>query len=298
MTTNAFDQIKGDKTFEADVNKAVTFDDIRELAHRAAERSGLIRRDESGRFVSTQPQQETRQDSGEQTYSRVVEIAGVQMEFVANTPDELEFQINTAKQTAEALYAQQHPVQQTAEPTEPTAEEIESERVRRAAEQANLQLRFQRGEVSAAEYIAQSGAVDEYLAERGIDINELREESQKRNTAALVQSWADATQQFLATSDWVGGEKNKNTLHTVMAAMDLLESADKVDALRKGWAYMRSQGMVFPNEDVATQEQILKTAATMEPAELLQIWKESQKGAAIGDAAAANQNLIELFRRK
>ena len=62
-----------------------------------------------------------------------------------------------------------------------------------AEAKAALDPKFQLGQMTASEYLEQSGAVGEYLQSQGIDPEALREVSGQR----FQQSWAQATEEFL-----------------------------------------------------------------------------------------------------
>jgi hypothetical protein len=69
----------------------------------------------------------------------------------------------------------------------------------KAAAAADLTLKFQRGEIPPSEYLKQSGAMDEYLASKGIDVN--AHQKQLQDGQKYEQSWAQATADFKQTED-------------------------------------------------------------------------------------------------
>lgn len=73
-----------------------------------------------------------------------------------------------------------------------------------------------------------------------------------------VQSWADATQQFLhsdAGADWPGGERNKEILGRVLADNDLLDAEDKVAALAAAYQHAKMYHLLEANPDVERQRE-------------------------------------------
>ena len=74
----------------------------------------------------------------------------------------------------------------------------ESEALKVAAA-AELELRWKRGEITGAEYLEKSGAVDQYLASRGIDVAAHQKQLQDGQT--YEKSWADAANAFKRTED-------------------------------------------------------------------------------------------------
>ena len=76
---------------------------------------------------------------------------------------------------------------------------------------AELELRFKRGEISAADYLEQSGAMADYLAKQGIPIEELRAVAEEKQGERIMQSWQEAAQAFLKSPEgrsWPGGQEN------------------------------------------------------------------------------------------
>jgi trimeric autotransporter adhesin len=118
-----------------------------------------------------------------------------------------------------------------------------------AARLADLELKWKRGEVSAKEYLEQSGALASYLEAEGISLDALKESVEATQNSSYIQSWASATEQFLNHSDWPGGEKNKAILHNTLTAMDLLDADDKVQAMYQAYARMKELGTIFPYEE-------------------------------------------------
>jgi hypothetical protein len=99
-----------------------------------------------------------------------------------------------------------------------------------AANLANLELKFKRGEISASDYLMQSGALEEYV-----------EKVQSRAETEIVQSWAQATEAFKSGpgADWPGGERNKEILGFKLAELGLTDATDKVAALTQAFNAMR-----------------------------------------------------------
>ena len=103
-----------------------------------------------------------------------------------------------------------------------------------AAEKAELELKFKRGEVSSDEYLAQSGAVKNYLEAQGVPLDELRDRLQEDRHREYEGSWATATTEFLQSgNDWPGGERNKQILGMKIQELGLLNAEDKTAALNQ-----------------------------------------------------------------
>jgi hypothetical protein len=93
----------------------------------------------------------------------------------------------------------------------------------RTAAAADLELRWKRGEISGSEYLEKSGAMETYLANRGLDVESLKAAAEeKRADAQVVQSWDEATKQFIKNNpDWPGGENLKTAMAYKLAELGL-----------------------------------------------------------------------------
>jgi len=116
---------------------------------------------------------------------------------------------------------------------------------------AELELKFKRGEISTEDYLAQSGAIERHLEAQGISIEALQQATNERTAA----SWAQATQEFLATSDWPGGNHNRDLLGEVLVKM----GADKfpnAENLRLAYQWLKDNDRLLPNEVLEAQNAI------------------------------------------
>jgi hypothetical protein len=290
------DFMKSDAALDRDVNAANTPDEIKELLYRAVERSqiGYTRDPVSGRFVSTgDPAQRQADTAAEpQTYTRSVEIGGRTFDFTANDPETLEVQINSARE----VYRHLENNRESAAVDEPTAAEIEAAHQRKLFNDTQAQLEFQRGEISVKEYLEKTGAVGDYLASQGVDIDALREQAQRTEVQSFEQNWSDAVQEFLKNSDWPGGSRNMKLCQQYLGAMNLADEPS-AESIRKAYQAMQRDGVIFPSEVELTQADVLKATEKMSPAELLEIWKQGQLDGT-GSAEKANASFISAFRRK
>ena len=183
-------------------------------------------------------------------FSRIETIGGREFTFEAATELELERSISNAYKVAAGLQ-----VPQVVEPVvDPAiaAAAAEKAATERAAAQADLELKFKRGEVTTQEYLEQSGAVKDYLDKQGVPLDELRASVEKSRHQSYEQAWADATVTFLkSSSDWPGGDKNKKLLGLKIQELGLLDATDKVSAIQQAYASMKQDGLVFANETAA-----------------------------------------------
>jgi len=183
-------------------------------------------------------------------FSRTETIGGREFSFEAATELELERQVNNAYKVAAGLQ-----VPQVVEPVvDPAVAAAAAEKAatERAAAQADLELKFKRGEVSTQEYLEQSGAVKDYLEKQGVPLDELRASVEQTRQRTYEQSWADATTAFLKSgSDWPGGEKNKKLLGLKIQELGLLDATDKVAAIQQAYAALKQDDLLFANETAA-----------------------------------------------
>jgi hypothetical protein len=180
-------------------------------------------------------------------FKRVETIGGREFAFEADSELELANIINNAYRVA---YAVQTPEPQVVEPV------VDPAVAAKAAEDAavakvELELKFKRGDISAADYIEQSGAMADYLAKQGVPLDALRNAVARNQDAAEEQSWEQATQIFLnspAGETWPGGQKNLALIGTTLLALGLENATDKVAAYAQAYEQMKATGMIFPGE--------------------------------------------------
>lgn len=209
-----------------------------------------------------------------QVFSRDEVIGGQNYHFEASTEGELDRQVLNAYKVA---FNTRQPEAQSAEVVDPAAQAKAAEAELLA--KAELERKFKLGEISAADYIQQSGAVDAYLAAQGLSVDTLKAVVEDKKMAAVAQSWEAASEIFRAGvgADWPGGTKNRSLLGNQIAALGLTESEDKVAAMAQAWAAMKQSGAYFPNGD--------------EPAKVVDVLAEDAKAAAIKAAAADTERV-------
>jgi hypothetical protein len=129
---------------------------------------------------------------------------------------------------------------------------------------ADLELKFKRGEIDTATYLAESGAVSEFFAKKGISLSDVEAAAQTAAGERISQSWAEATTEFLngAGSDWPGGEENKRQMSKILKEMGA-EDYPNVENLRRAWVHMKDNNMVTANPELE-RDQALLAARTPE----------------------------------
>jgi hypothetical protein len=150
-----------------------------------------------------------------------------------------------------ALYQQDAQGRFVAEPTaaEKAAGELQ------AANRADLELAWKRGDITAEQYLEQSGAINTYLTEHGI----IPEALATVSDAIYQNTWQAATEQFLNSEEgasWPGGSENLAIASKLLEQNPDLMNNPSADALAAVWNYMRENDLAVPNPEVTQQQQI------------------------------------------
>jgi hypothetical protein len=178
-------------------------------------------------------------------FKRTSVIGGQEFHFEANTEAELDRQELNALKVAYTLKANA-PAQEVV----PDAAAVAAAQAAEVAAKAELERKFRLNEISAADYITQSGAVKAYLESQGVSIEALKERTEESIGKKLEQSWKDAGEEFQrVTPSWAGGDRNFQILQLQIQAMDLLDAPNKVEAIQKAYAEMQKAGLYFPEGD-------------------------------------------------
>ena len=206
-------------------------------------------------------------DSAKQ-FTRTEVIGGREFSFEAASELELERMVTNAYKIAFAIQPTETPKAPVVDPAIAAAE-AQKAAEQQAADRAELELKFKRGDISAADYIEQSGAVKDYLAKEGLSVTDLKAAVNKTVADQEAQSWSADVEQFLnspAGSDWPGGEQNKKLIGLQIAALGLVDATDKVAALAQAYQSMKTDGIVFqPEKPAVTPTATATPAATVAP---------------------------------
>lgn len=126
-----------------------------------------------------------------------------------------------------------------------------------------LSLRFRRGELDAAAYLEQSGAMDDYLAKRGVDIETLRTVADQ----TVQADWASSTESWLATHpSWEGGFEAVQRMGETLISLGL-QDQPSVESLEAAYQELVRTNRVPANATLrAAQEQYdkISTATSVE----------------------------------
>jgi hypothetical protein len=188
--------------------------------------------------------------------SRTVTIAGRSQVFTAGTILDLERAIGVALQAAIA----------DGRSTQPrgTDGKFVSRREMNPAEKVELDLRFRRGEINAADYLKQSGELETAFStfakdKLGVDLDQLATDQQTSDT------WRTVTEQWLRSpegSTWEGGDENLRRIMLMIEANGL-EYSPSVQTLNSVVNFMRQNHLLVPYEG-ATQNAINKAQSVEE----------------------------------
>jgi hypothetical protein len=121
-------------------------------------------------------------------------------------------------------------------------------------EKTDLELQFKRGDISTADYLRRSGALDEYAREKwGIDTDAVATNHQ-------MKTMQQATEEFLnseAGATWPGGQENLRRMTRILADNSEALGLDKgdltSDMIAKAYAHMRENNLLAENEEVAAE---------------------------------------------
>ena len=298
MAQDAMNQMKSDKVLDADINRATTFEELQLLLHNAVERSplGITRDVVTGQFVKREPADQdaatkaaaaakTAADEAPRTFEKKgVIIRGKSFDFSAPSELELARQIASANEVAAALASDESVTPRA--PRAVAARNAEQD----VLDRVDADMALRRGDISTAEYLERTHAIEDALAAKGVDVEAL-------GAKQFEESWASATTTFLqgAGASWPGGTKNRALLGDKLAAMGLTDAADKVAALAAAYEALKNAGTLFDGDFSQAQVEAMTDKAS--PQEILQAWKESVQPDVHGDATEANEAFIEIHRR-
>lgn len=130
----------------------------------------------------------------------------------------------------------------------------EQDRADEAAEQdAALRMRILRGEDGV------DNLVEDFMQSRAIDPEALREVSAQ----TYQKKWTSATQEFLASSDWPGGETNKQKLGELVFAIGATDKPS-AETLRAAYQHMKKNNLLVENGEMARTQRIANARTSEE----------------------------------
>jgi hypothetical protein len=192
-------------------------------------------------------------DHAPQKFSKYVTINSTKYLLEGGSPEELAHaetslyeQVLGQGDTGQARDAQGRFVHEQT-PEERAAGELE------VANRAELELRFKRGDITAEQYLEDSGAINTYLTEHGVSPDALVAVTDlvRQNT------WAACTEEFLNSesgASWPGGDENKNILAAILDENGMTDPS--VENLSAAYRFAQEQGLLVENPDTVQHNSI------------------------------------------
>jgi hypothetical protein len=261
---------ENDAEFAARINQMTTFGEISAALHERAIQAGLVRPDNDPYLLHEVPESERGQ------FRQTVQDphTGQQYEIVADSDLNLQRSIadfyrqrigGTAGETRQtAQQSQEVPQPRNAQgqfmSQEDTAR-IEQEAVNEF-ERAQTQLQFQSGAITADEYLEKTGAIDKYLAKRGITPDAL----QQLGDRTYESKWEAATERFIERHpEWPGGEENMQLMVKMIQDSGYAERDDvSPDDVLEGAYISGLQHDLFEETAQQEHERLLSEAQTQQ----------------------------------
>jgi hypothetical protein len=139
-----------------------------------------------------------------------------------------------------------------------------------AANDAELRLKMMRGEISATQYLEQSGALDDWYAKK------VQQEAEVRNE---INGWNAAVSRWLEGSDWPGGSENEATMKDILQQNpELLDYPDKTKALDEVYLYMRENDLLKTNPAAEAAKKLALAATPEEIHDALNFYRPGGSG--------------------
>jgi hypothetical protein len=260
------------------IQDAVTAADVKSLLLAAAEKevatAAQLAADQKAAedaAVAKAKEDAEAQAATTQSFKRVENIGGVDMEFDGSSEAEVDRLVLNAYKVAYNVRQPEREIVTVVDPAAQAAAEAAAAE-QAATDKAELERRFRLNEISAAEYIQQSGAMKQYLENEGISIDALKETVNANQGKIIEQSWAQAGEAFRnspAGADWPGGTRNQELIGMKIAALGLEDAEDKVAALARAYQELKSAGTLFPltvEEQIAAGIRVPQPAVVPDPA--------------------------------
>lgn len=273
------DQLKVTPQMEKEISNASP-DEIKDIIHQALVDQGLAVRDSFNPSIllTATPRPEPKKFA-----IAITDPATGKKEF-------LEADSQEALNALQLQWYREHPPTTTQQDNTPrgkdgrfqkqTPADPDAVHQQRVFDVTQLELKFKRGEINAADYIQQSGALAQALeAELGMPLDEVKEHFQERQGQKEVKSWSEATEKFLNSAEganWPGTEANKTTLGQIIQTFQtedgtlLADLQDKQEAITIAWNYMQEHPeLIKENPELVQRDKISKATSRLEIDEIL-----------------------------
>jgi hypothetical protein len=263
MSDISHSAIKTTPELEEALKNASTADEMKSILAEAAVRQGLVTRD----FYDPSVLLVNDRVVAPSKISRSITVDGQKLNFEGDDEASVE--------QAMAVYmrTQMRPVETRPE-VQVEIPRDERGRFTRADDpvaRVELELKFKRGEVTVEEYLAESGAVDDYLKSQGVSIDELKSSVEQTRNEKTEKSWQQATREFLNSpegSDWPGGQENLKIAGRLLEENGLVDSPT-AENLVAVYRCMKENGMVVENPEITRANKISEAKTYSEIQEAL-----------------------------
>jgi hypothetical protein len=241
-------RVRVDAALEEKINGA-SAEEIKEIMKSEMVSQGFVKRDWDPELFIENPI-----GTAPRAHARAVTINGTKHVVEGATEIELE------KAVGDLYRAQLTPAattQQTEQPRDISTGRFVS--AEEAANKAELELQFKRGDISAADYLQKSGAISDFLEQQGVPLEDLKAQVAEKQGQKLEQSWADATEEFKARNpEWHAHacEGNKNIIGQLLVENNLIDAEDKVAALERAFNHARENNLLGANPDTEYQREL------------------------------------------
>jgi len=290
VAVNVLPEVMMNDELSKAIRDAVSTADVKALLIAAAEQQAVT----SAQLAADQAAAETTRLAAETaaqaaaaaasvSFARTETIGGKEFHFDGESEAEVDRLVLNAYKVAYAVREEKPAVAEAIPDAAAVAAAAEAE----VAAKADLERKFRLGEVSAADYIQQSGALTQFLESNGISVEALKETVNANLGAKVAQSWAQAGEAFRNSptgQDWPGGERNQEIIGLKLVAMGLEGAEDKVAAIAQAYAELKKSRAYFPYGDFNTEAE-WKTANGKTVA--APVLESEQEAAAAAQASAA-----------
>jgi hypothetical protein len=265
MSDNILD-LRMDAAFEEQIKNA-SFEEIKEMMIQRAVDLGIFKRENDPSILTPVEQPATAPRKAKSitvnSVTKVIEgaddaeVTALELEYLRSLATTSS---NEKPRSPDGRFTAEH-----GRSDENAARAEEADAAAEIIRKSNLELAFKRGEISASDYIDQSGAVASYLEKQGVPIDELKAQVEEKSNKKYEAGWEAATKEFLATTPgWPGGDENRDLVGALLIEMHA-EHHPSVENMRIAYEHLRKNGLLVENpETTAIIQQKMGLANSVE----------------------------------
>jgi hypothetical protein len=251
-----------DKSLEEKIANA-SFEEIKQLLKDQSVAAGVCVQDYYDKTIYL-PLEQSAPAPPSPKVGRILKVDGKAYLVEAETEEGLAAAID---EFYRGIFQQPAPPAAQQQRTQPRNTDFTDAEQAEAVRKSELELRFKRGEISASQYLEESNAVADYLAQNGVDMESLRTVSGQR----FEQSWSDAAATFAQQHpDWPGGEQNKNLLGRVIEANGWMDAEDKAAALHAAYEQLKAQDALIMTPEQELSDKLANAKSHSEVSDALE----------------------------